>query len=690
MARAKHNPAGGDVTGEAKGPCVPKSWLLAVSFLAIAFLAYQPAWHGGFIWDDNDHLTANPAMTDPHGLRMIWSSLATSRYYPLTLTSFWVQRRLWGLNPMPYHLVNIALHALNALLVFLVLRRLRVPGALLAALVWLVHPVNVESVAWVTELKNTQSGLFFFAAILCSLRFDALRGRSRLEIAPTSRAARGWHALALLCGAAAMLSKPSTVILPLTLLLCAWWERRRSPRAERGWRRADIVPITPFIVLALGMSALTVLEQRWQISRSGAVWEVGMTQRLAIASKAVWFYAAKLLWPVPLVFVYPRWRLDAMSFLFWMPLFGLAAVGTVLWARRRQTWGHAGMFGLGFFVTALLPVLGFFDIYYFHYSFVADHFQYLASVGLIALATSAGANLTSRAGELGRNIGVVAAGAVLLVLGALTWRQAHIYRDVETLWLDTLAKNPHCWMADHNLANLLLQRGDTPGAIAHWEHALQSNPDLPDVCNNLGMALFSMGKVPEAISRWEQAVRSDPDYFGAHLNLGVALVQLGRVPEGIGHLEQALRIKSDSFEAHLNLAVALARVGKGQEAVSHLEQAVRIRPDSVLARSRLAWILATLPQAEGGDAVRAVGLAQRACELTGNRGAANLDVLAVAYAATGRFDDAVATAQKAVELARAAPQPKLAQEIESRLELYRSGRAYHPDRPAAATSPQNP
>lgn len=634
MTQPKKHPLGGNVIAGAKAPRLPPFWFLAVGFLAIAFFVYQPAWHAGFIWDDDDHLTANPAMSAPNGLRMIWSSMPVSRYYPLTLTSFWVQRRLWNLDPMPYHLVNIALHAINALLVFLVLRRLRVPGALFAALVWLVHPVNVESVAWVTELKNTQSGLFFFGAILCFLQFDAL-GKRR------------WYALALLCGAAAMLSKPSTVILPLVLLLCVWWERRR-------WRVVDIIRVTPFFVLTLGMSALTVLEQRWQISRSGpAVWKVGTAQRLVVAGRAAWFYAGKLVWPVPLVFVYPRWTLDATSFLSWIPLLGVVVVGIVLWAWRRQAWAHAGMFGLGYFVAALLPVLGFFDIYYFHYCFVADHFQYLASVGLIALATSTGVHLASRAGKSGRDMGVTAFCAVLLTLGTLTWKQARAYQDDESLWSDTLAKNPACWMADHNLANLFLQRGDVPDAIAHWEHALQTNPDLPEVSNNLGTALFKMGKVPEAISRWEQAVHSDPDYFGAHFNLGVALVQQGRTTEGIGHLEQA----------------------------------VRITPDSVPALSRLAWLLATLPRSEGGDASRAVGLAQRACELTGNRAAANLDVLAVAYAATGWFDNAIATAQNALELARTANQPKLAEEIERRLELFRSGQAYHPSPATPATSP---
>jgi len=300
-----------------KGYFSHKPWLLALFLVIITFVAYQPAWHAGFIWDDDDHLTANPAMTTPGGLRMIWSSLAVSRYYPLTLTSFWVQHRLWGLNPLPYHLVNIALHAINGILVFLVLSRLRVPAAWLAAAVWVLHPVNVESVAWITELKNTQSGFFFFAAILCFLRFEA-GGQRR------------WYALALLCGLAAVLSKPSTVVLPLVLLLCAWWERG-------GWRRRDLVRTAPFFALALFMSVLAIVEQRGPIARQGtSEWSLGIAQRFIVASKAIWFYLGKVLWPAKLEFVYPRWEMAAASASSWLPLVGLLAVGFVLWTWRRR------------------------------------------------------------------------------------------------------------------------------------------------------------------------------------------------------------------------------------------------------------------------------------------------------------------------------------------------------------------
>jgi tetratricopeptide (TPR) repeat protein len=613
-----------------------RPWLLALVLVTVTILVYRPAWHAGFIWDDDDHLTANPAMIAPDGLRVIWSSLTVSRYYPLTLTSFWVQRQLWGLNPIPYHLVNIALHAINGVLIFFLLRRLRVPAAWLAAMLWALHPVNVESVAWITELKNTQSGAFFFCALLCFLRFEA-QGRRR------------WYALALLCGAGALLSKPSTVVLPLVLLLYAWWERG-------CWRRTDVVRTAPFFGLALLMSALTIVEQRGHILREGtAEWSMGIAGRLVLAGKAIWFYAVKLLWPVNLTFVYPRWEVTTNSFGSWLPLAAVVAVGIVLYGRRREPWARAGAFGLIFFITALLPVLGFFDVFYFRYSYVADHFQYLASVGLIALVASMWARMCELTGRPGRYLDVVVVPATVMILGVLTWRQACAYRDVETLWQDTLAKNPICWMAH----------------------------------NNLGTALLQGGKVEEAIGHFEQAIRLKPDPAAEHdYNLGSALLQAGRFHEAIRHFQHALQLKPDYSEAHNNLGDALLYMGKFPDAIGHYEQALRIKPDYPGAQNNLAWLLATLAPAEGGDPVRAVSLAEQACKLSGNRMAANVDTLAVAYAAAGRFNEAIAAAERAVELARAAEQPQLAKKIEARLELYRAGRPYHQS--VEVTSPGNP
>ena len=595
----------------------------AIIFLAL--MAYQPVWHAGFIWDDDDHLTANPAMTAPHGLRMIWSSLVVSRYYPLTLTSFWAERQLWGLNPLPFHLVNVLLHGINGILVYFLLRRLRIPAAWLAATLWTLHPVNVESVAWVTELKNTQSGVFFFCALLCFLRFEAHQRRR-------------WYALALLCGAAALLSKPSTVVLPVVLLLCAWWERG-------GWRRTDWLRTAPFFGLALAMSALTILEQRGSVLRTGpADWSMGMAERFVLAGKAIWFYAVKVLWPTNLAFVYPRWEVAADLFWRWLPLAGVVAVGIVLYQRRREPWAQASAFGLGFFVLALLPVLGFFDVYYFRYSFVADHFQYLASAGLIALVASAGVSVCKRTGRLGRNIGVATASATLMMLAALTWRQGHSYRNNETLWRDVVRKNPNSWMAHCNLAQAYALAGRMPEAIPHWEQALRIKPDYAGAHNNLGDALVQQGRLPEAVGEFEQVLRLRPGDAGAHHNLANALKLLGKTTEAIGHWEEALRIKPDYAEAHNDFGAALAQMGKTTDAIAHIEEALRLQPDFAEAHNNLGISLV-----QAGRVPEAIAQYEQALQINPEYAEAHYN-LGIALAQVDRVTEAMEHWQQALQI----------------------------------------
>jgi tetratricopeptide (TPR) repeat protein len=696
-----------------------KPCLLAGLLALVTLVAYQPVWHAGFIWDDDDHLTANPAMTAPHGLRMIWSSLAVSRYYPLTLTSFWFQRRLWGLSPRPYHLVNVALHAVNGVLLYFVLRRLRIRAAWLAAMLWVLHPVNVESAAWVTELKNTQSGALFFLAVLCFLRSerpaageksagDSRRYTGLLGIPPYKTAGEcGWYALSLVCGLAAMLSKPSTVILPVALLLCVWWERggrgdgnsdresragrgagatngggcagdsarynaadepaarpyqrqyncagdsvddtragsaRYTSRKRGGWRWADLRRIAPFLVLALGMSAVTVIEQHGNVLRGGTTeWKLSMAERLVIATKAVWFYAGKVFWPAPLMFVYAHWTVEAGSLSSWAAPAGLIVVGIVLW-RRRETWVRAALFGIGFFVAALSPVLAFFDVYYFRFSYVADHFQYLASIGLIAVVASGVAVVCDRAGRPGRQIGAVAGPIILLSLAALTWRQARIYRDSETLWRDTLAKNPRCWLAASNLGYELMEQGRLPEAKERCEQALQIKPDNCRAHDNLGAVLIKLGRLQEAMGQCNQALQIDPQDAEAHYDLGMALVQLGRLPEAIAHYGQALRVKPDDAEVHNNLALALARTGRVQEAITHWEQALRLKPDYAEPHDNLGVTLARM-----GRLHEAVGQYEQALQIDPQDAEAH-DNLGIALVQLGRVPEAIGQYEQALRV----------------------------------------
>ena len=669
----------------------PRPWLLALVLVVATFVAYQPTWRARFIWNDDTHLTANPALTAPHGLKMIWTKLAVGRYYPLTLTTFWFQRRLWGLHPLPYHLVNVLLHAANGVVVYFLLRQLRIPAAWLAAMVWALHPVNVESVAWITELTNTQSGLFFFLSLLFFLKFaEEKQQRDRWY---SGYVAGLWYVAALGCGVAAILSNATTAVLPLALLLAVRWQRGY-------WERADAVRIAPYFGMAWLVSGLAILEQYSQTLKAGATeWQLGRAERLVVAGKAVWFYAARVLWPFRLAFVYPRWAIHASSVWSWVPISALVALTVALWRCRGRAWCRAALFAGGYFVVALLPMLGFFNLFFFRYSFVADHFQYLASVGIIALVCATAAALRQRAdssavalakagwrrqvGEAGlaRRGGSVAAVAVALLLtalGTLTWRQARVYQNSETLWRDTLAKNPGCWMAHDNLGSLLLLQGKTsdaiahyeqalrlqPGsvephcylgyaywldgkisdAIAHYEQALRIQPDLPHVHYNLAIALERAGRTEDAIAHYEQALSFQPDYAGAHCNLGTLLLQQGKLSDAIGHYEQAARLEPSLPELQYYLAMTLEQAGRTEDAIAHYEQALRFQPDYAEAHFNLGTLL--LKQGKLSDAIGHYELAAR---LDPEAPQVQYD-LATALERAGRIEEAIAHFEQTLRL----------------------------------------
>jgi hypothetical protein len=525
----------------------------------ITVLAYLPALQNDFIWDDDDHFTQNPAMESVDGLRQIWSSLAVSRYYPLTLTNFWIQRQLWDLNPMPYHLVNVLLHAFSGLLLFLIMQRLQVRAPWWVAAFWLLHPVNVESVAWATELKNVQSGVFFFAAILCYLRFEQEKHRH-------------WYAWSLVFGLGAVLSKPSTVVLPVVLLLGVWWLRR-------GWRWVDVARTAPFFAMSLGMSVLTVLEQQRHITASGSdEWKLGIAERFVVAGKNLWFYADKVVLPFDLAFIYPRWNVESLKVGSWLPLVAAMVVGLVLLARRRQPWAQAGLFGFGFFTVALSPVLGFFGVYFFRYSFVADHFQYLACIGIIALIVGSGSTIRHQTGRLG----TVASATILLLFGVITWSHTYIFRNNEMLWRDAVMKNPEAWIAHNNLGNILLKQGKTEEAIEQYQITIQLKSDHAEAHSNLGNAMSSLGKTAQAIELYWKALNLKVNHPATLNNLALILAtspdtNLRDGPAAVELAERACRLALHTDpRPHVTLSAAYAEIGRFNEAIKTAEHAASL------------------------------------------------------------------------------------------------------------------
>jgi hypothetical protein len=536
----------------------------------LTVVAYFPAMRGGFVFDDYALLINNPLVKASDGLHRFWFTTQAPDYYPLTWSLWSLEWRLWGDHPRGYHVVNVLLHAVNAILVWMILRRLKIPGALVAALVFAVHPVNVATVAWISEQKNTLSMLFYAMAIVLYLQFDE---DSRWR----------WFGLSLAAFLLALLSKTAVVMLPVVLLGCVWWVHGRA-----RWK--DLLYSAPFFVLSLGLALVTIWFQSHRALVGESIQPVAFPLRLAAAGYAPWFYLYKTILPVDLMVIYPKWNIDASRWVSYLPgMLLVSSLGVFWW--KRKTWGRAALFGLGYFIVMLFPVLGFFNQGFYRYSFVADHWQYYSIMGVVALTVAAGERICHRLGEQGQYWGGVAAVAVLLVLGTATWRRGYVYADDVTLWRDNVARNQAPWPYN-NLGCALQRAGELTEAIGQFDQALRLKPDYAEAHCNLGNVLLQAGRTDEAMGQWELALRFKPDYAQAHYNLGLGLARQGKLPEAIEHWKQALRIKPIYAEAHYNLGVALEQTGKVGEAIEHYQVALQIRPDYVQAQNGLARLQA--------------------------------------------------------------------------------------------------
>jgi protein O-mannosyl-transferase len=625
-----------------------REWLFLAAMAVAVVLVYQPAWHGGQIWDDDQHIT-RPELQSIEGLYRTWFEVgATLQYYPVVHTAFWIEHKLWGDTPLGYHLVNILLHVTAAILVALILRRLKVPGALLAAAIFALHPVCVESVAWMTEQKNTLSGVFYLSALLAYLKFDESRRTDR-------------YAGALGLFVLATLSKTAAATLPGALLVIFWWQRGRL-----SWKQ-DVRPLVPFFVLGLGSGLITIWWELKLNQCTGPEFAFTFLDRLLIAGRATWFYLAKLFWPTNLTFIYPRWQIDSSAW--WQYLFPLAAAAmlAVAWAIRRKT--RAPLAALLFFGGTLLPVFGFFNLLTFLYSFVADHYQYLASLGIIALATATATTLFERffaarttAEPWCRPVGMAACLMLLTVLGTLTWRQSQIYADALTLYQATADRNPDCWLAENNLGNILSSQEQLDEAMVHYRKALDLRPNLAEARINLAISFEKLKRPEEAIAECRKALGLKSLPVGAsfaanvYFTLGNTLVRLGKPDESIGPYRDAVKTSPGHAMARYNLAIALFRRGERRDAIAQLDEG--------------AWILATSPSDSVRNGVAAIELARQAVQFSGGEDPALLNTLAAAYAEVGKFSMAVETATKALDLATEQNKPELAESIRAKLSLY--------------------
>ena len=541
-------------------------WPILALVLMVA-ISYFPATHAGFVWDDEIITEARPVRTVA-GLEQIWFSpreiKREGHYWPMLYTTFWIEHKLWGFAPAGYHVVNILLHLINTLLLWHILRRLVVPGAWFVVAVFAVHPLHVESVAWVIERKDVLSGLFYFTAALAYMRF--------VEVPSPRR-----YVLVLLLFAAGMLSKSIVITLPAALLIWHWWKQDRVSTS-------DVLRLLPLFALGLGIALADMAFYRSIESLSLGY---SLIERVLIASRALCFYVGKLLWPVDLAVIYPLWDISAADPVAWLYVIGAVAVPVALYVLRHRI-GRGALAGALFFAVTLSPVLGFVDYGYMQYAFVADRFQYLAGIGVMAVVIGA---VLRVAGRLPRVAMVGISCGVLIALGILTYRQADIWRDNVTLHSHIIALNPKARGAHHNLGKGLLDQGRVEESLAATRIALAQHPSSSGLNVNLGAAFINKGRADEAEKHLRRAVDLDPSYTDAHVNLGLALIELGRLDEAVKHLRHVATLDPSHVKAHINLGRALLDQGRVEESIVATRVALKHDPTSVEANVNLGSAL---------------------------------------------------------------------------------------------------
>ncbi len=709
-----------------------RNWLLALLLVAVTFVVYQPVLHIRYLWGEG----IDKDLLSWQGLRHIWTeqgqqtpeaaNLGTGKgYYPLSYSTFWLEYHLWGGILLGYHLDNVLLQGLNAVVLWLILRRLNVPGAWLGAALWALHPVNVESVAGIEERKNTLSGLFYLCAILAALRYwlpgerEGRRSGSErpaedsqdLMNSPSAEGQRGpiqFYWVTLVLYILSLLCKTTTIPLPFVILLLVSWKRNRIL-----W--GDVRPLLIFCVMgiATGLDTMHVdhnLSAWAWLGNFNEEFALPLVDRFLIAGRDVWFYLGKLLWPHPLIFAYPLWKIDPSSALAWLQLLAVLALLWLLWLKR-HSWGRPILVALLYFLVLLAPVLSFLNSMFFRRSFVADHYQYLACIGPLTLAAAGIVTYLGRLGNAGRILRPLLSAGLLSTLGILTWNQCRIYTgaDLETLYRTTVALNPDAWLIHLRLGELLRQKGQFDAAIEQvrmafqiypnvkiscelgdmlledrkpdeaaicFHKALQIQPDYPLAYDGLGRAYAARGRMDEAIQNFETALQIQPEMPSTYFDLGNAYIRKGKLDLAIQNWQKAVDIQPTFAMAQNNLANALMAKGQVAQAVEHWKAALAIQPNIVGAQVNLAWVMATCPQPLLRDGPDALALAEEAAQLTGGRDPMALRTLAAAFAENGQFTNAVAAAERAIQIAKMQGNAGFASSLQPQLKAYQSGRPF--------------
>lgn len=683
-----------------------------MALMLATILSYLPAIHAEYIWDDDSYVTANPHIRDIDGLQRIWIPRETPQYYPMVFTSFWVEYQLWELDPMGYHLTNVLLHAMSAVLLWIVMIRLKVPGAWLIAAVFALHPVMVESVAWISERKNVMSMFFYLSAALAYLRFDRMRFGDP-DASGSDRESWGWYGAALLLFLAALLSKTVTCSLPAALILVMLW--LRVPISPRR-----LLPLLPMFVVGFVLAMMTVMLEREHVGAQGVAFDSNFIERSLIASKALLFYPWKLLWPHPLMFIYPRWEIDAGDITTYWSLLSCAVIGLACIVAYRR--GCRGPFvALAFYAGTVFPAIGFFNVYPHIFSFVADHFVYHASIGIIALVIGGGSWIAGHITDK-RMLAPTYAGLVLLpILFVLTWNHATAFYDAETLYRDNIAKNPDAWMPRNNLSSVLLrqaeqamQSGDDalrreraqeaadqaravlnlrPGhhtAHANLSEALRLLSDLDGALDHMKLAVehlphmahyrWQKGRLhhlrdehEQAIEAYAAAVERAPERTHYRTDLVRLLIQQEYLDAAATHLAALLEQDRADYFALSTLGAIRQHQQRDREAMRLLRRATEAAStpeEQIQTVTRLIRLHTTSEDPNVRNLDQAHQLADRLVTATGGDDPGALAVLASVHAEIGHINEAVRLTRRAIERAERAGFEALVPQLEAQLAEY--------------------
>lgn len=574
----------------------PLDTLLRTGIIVLAVLAvYSPTFHGDWHWDDDQLLTKNltvqhrispdPAVPPNHlaTLAKLWFHPSGADFFPLSYTALWLQWPLYGINSTGYHATTIGLHILGSLLLWALLSRMRIPGAWFSGLLFAVHPVCVESVAWVSETKNTLSLPLFLSSCLCWVARDE---------EPAGDRRRWLYGFSILFFLLSMLAKTSMVALPVVLLLHAWWKRGRVTGR-------DLALTAPFFAISLLLGVITCVYQ-W----TGAIGDEkipvgGIASRIATAGMAILFYVRQIVAPLGLLPIYPRWEVDppkAWQFLAW-PVIGAAMA--LCWRYRgtaeRPGWGRHAIFAFGFFLLMVAPVLGFVTISYMRITWVADHFIYLPMVAIVALGGALAARVFGQVAEAGQQALVALGCVTVATFGTLAFLYANVWVNEDLLWTHTLASNHDAWQAHSRLGARKFARGDVEGAYYHFTQSTKLRPDLCETHNNLGSVLSAKGRLDEAIREFKTACDICPKVPIMNQNLANSLVQARRFPEAVEKYRDLIAKDPDNPVLINNYGVVLYHNGDPTAAARQFRRALELRPDFKDAREGLAVALGEKP-----------------------------------------------------------------------------------------------